>query len=1436
MVQDAHPDFKIGHGKTSQTAFVQCYDPKDEGSNTSELIYIDSPGFEDSNGKEVDIATSAMFSEVAKRCKSLRFIILISFVSLLEDRGGAMQTILKLVRSFTGDFKRDKKSFMFIFTHANQIQGVPDNVEGAMASLKNEIFRMVEGKSDPESVDVLKFIQKSLRKGFPFVQILLPLQTNFQLLVADITSKTTPMTPKFLAGHCGLTQASRLTLSGELQHKLHQLGQELSNEDLDVDRVTELIKLFQYFCRYIQIEDVRRADQDVERLMSHYTKDQRQSLDIEVQRSTVSDQDVGEANIAVIKKKLQVLQGLDKVIPRLIRCNNIKAGIHQQVLKLQESLLLKQGESFSGICYRLDKLKAWATYFAEFSSLYKDTIKHLEQHLKHCFDVVKVFEKSKLEALDAGKLECLICAISVLKSVSEDCERLETHLCVQSAASTYLLSIKALQSTIHSWGECSSLSTLKAAIKDDQQLLHWIAIAHCVELLAGLLDSGQFNIMLQEDTMKSRNKLRSDLEEAIAECYSELKKICVSSPKDFQKGFKRLEKTTNQFSQLGATWKQLASLHSAFVGETKSKLLSWSKEIEVSIKLACTTGVRDGVTDSKTLAMFASYSWFDECLKPGERFLSNCKIHYLRQYKDRASVVKTHAYEGLSQLIDVSKDSDTGLSTLKEWLPELEQILKLASVMDADDFSNADIDIRSKLLQHVQNLSQDAEMVIANWRAAIRENPMDMASQAHSLCDAGNGLDLILREGGEIAQLDAKCRNLLESACIIQRAKEACCAFSMAACTLLESKARYDEKARCLNLIDTLGKYRTVALFLPSSDEARKKARESVIEDAKEIEDLISKKAERDLIEERLTGFRDATVLDKFISEESSSRLALLQLSENQEDSHIDDLNTLIEDEDFCGIHNFLREVDSSDQVKPHKFRRALHKIAAFIGEALSATRCDLDSPVSKESCQRVVKRVQMLEKARDELNSYVEEMPGGLSLARELGTITDKINENLAELIKSFNSHQREINFEGMGIQQQALSIQTANFKQLLTQSSRKDAAAARAQYRKAMEDVSSTVDKFFMGKQDYNKLLRILSSLRRCCENRTSELPELAELYETTKTLLTNRINDAFHALSPNQYYDDAIEALCVLQRHMRSGLREHLVLSELSFDCDSQLEEWREQKRKIDLEMEFDGGDMEEKVKRWEACLASLYKKSNAWFFFLNNSENEEAYEKKRKELLGKAKDWFNRGMKALEYSDYIAAQESIHLLELMDQYLSNHITITTCEELKKQAQKVFLTACKDLQTNVVLEARRSRFDGSFSDYRHLLLQVPCIISCIEARKAFIQTNKCIHDALSADISEIRQNLESFDFAKAKAKIQSTRKFGGYIADHCTLFHEQVKNSKHLELDQWLESILNLSQQHFGYGRSLSYLKQFAILEIPPRNSKSAIQKAYKKLAKR
>ena len=101
----------VGHEQASETKCIRHY-ARDEDS----VVYLDAPGYEDTAGVEVDIATSIAFKMVAERCAALRFVVLVDCHTFSVDRGGAMRRVATLVSAFVRKFSLSKLAFTFVFT------------------------------------------------------------------------------------------------------------------------------------------------------------------------------------------------------------------------------------------------------------------------------------------------------------------------------------------------------------------------------------------------------------------------------------------------------------------------------------------------------------------------------------------------------------------------------------------------------------------------------------------------------------------------------------------------------------------------------------------------------------------------------------------------------------------------------------------------------------------------------------------------------------------------------------------------------------------------------------------------------------------------------------------------------------------------------------------------------------------------------------------------------------------------------------------------------------------------------------------------------------------------------------------------------------------------------------------------------------------------
>ena len=363
------PGFEVGHKKVSKTRSINIHVREIGGKNNEEIVYVDSPGFEDTAGPEVDIATSVMLSQVAKKARSLRFVVLINYASLLEDRGGAMRAVLKLAHTFVSDFEEDKKSFMFLFTHATTSEfDVPELLSIAKKRLEEDVLCILEGTTDPDVQKVLKFMRKSILKKYMFVDIWHPLLSDFNDISRFVETKLSTVKNPALVSNCGLTVHAQMKLRGQLRCMLLTLRGLLSQKDIseeDEQEMKYILEMFQYFKLYIGTTQVQEAFDACEDLVEKNLCDQRITVDKALQRATSDAARFDSGHVAVLQQAVSRLAALsghasykynEKRISQAFYASHAKAIAFSSIDSLETAL------------FELDKMKAWSSGFQVFEA------------------------------------------------------------------------------------------------------------------------------------------------------------------------------------------------------------------------------------------------------------------------------------------------------------------------------------------------------------------------------------------------------------------------------------------------------------------------------------------------------------------------------------------------------------------------------------------------------------------------------------------------------------------------------------------------------------------------------------------------------------------------------------------------------------------------------------------------------------------------------------------------------------------------------------------------------------------------------------------------------------------------------------------------------------------------------------------------------------
>ena len=676
--QDALDNFEIGHGKVSKTRSLNAYLHKNLTKGT-EYVYLDSPGLEDTRGVEVDIATSALLSQVAKRCKSLRFAVLIHCASLLEDRGNAFRSVIKFAKRFVQDFNESRLSFMFLFTHTDEI-GMSRSSCGNDSKkwLQNEIVHIAEAAVDEEISKVLSFVGKSLKKGYPFASTFHPLDTDYEKMAYDLEERLHPMEELVSASTCNLNLASKLKLEVAVQNLLQRLQVTLNSSPSDISPIKEIQKTFHYLREYIGVPSVSDAARFCEDIIHDHEISLRTSIKSEYERWSSQSSDFTEVNALALKNTLFRLHQFDSTF-------SVKNWIQSKtgaLLSLQDDILAR-ANNFRSFNRQLQKLQVWVGAFEECSEYYSDLTKSIVDIFEGALRKVLETELSTIHELQGEELALFVHSLLLLHTaVALSDQKLKFD---ENTTSNMKKVLKDVEHIFQSWVTKASEMLDSSDINFEDNLGDLASYARFFEKVKGDIEQYGIEVVPLDDFVSSSLKsIVSDVRCLFQSCCNDMKNTDFHCEDAVQRKLSWMQDTCDRFSGLNSTCaSELYSLLSAEVNKIKSSLLSTSGELETMSQYTEERGLRNGVRLGQEVANFKKCRWIDEFLPQGEEFITNCCIAIERAIQARIDA-KSNELSQAAKCLGSGGSSDS-ITRLGELLPELKEIDDYLAIVETED-------------------------------------------------------------------------------------------------------------------------------------------------------------------------------------------------------------------------------------------------------------------------------------------------------------------------------------------------------------------------------------------------------------------------------------------------------------------------------------------------------------------------------------------------------------------------------------------------------------------------------------------------------------------------------------------------------------------------------------------------------------------------------
>jgi hypothetical protein len=1442
--QDPVSGFEIGHAKSSMTKHIKCFLRSSEKSKRAN-IYLDTPGLEDTSGEEQDIATSAMLNQVSKKCRSLRFVIIINYVSLLEDRGGAMRSVLKFARNFVHDFDKHKKSFMFLFTHANKIRDVPESLGGAKQCLLNEIILTIDGTIDDDVKNLLLFIRTCLEKGYSFVDVLHPLKSDYPSIANFIENSLKPVKVSSENGTCGLTNSSKMRLSGAVRIMLMNLRVSLRSGIVDTDEVCEIKKTFHFFDKYLQFEDMRSAVTECNDIIGDHIKHFYEVAKWELQNGTQSTGAFNKTNADILKDAHSQLVAIDPSFNMQTESNKIS----MEVNKFKEGLLTNiANDNFNSFSQDLQKLKVWCYFASEYQRFLDPVVDHVTTIVKQVSGKVSQFDTSRILLSSKSTLEDVFYDFKVLKSIHENARGLSSHIDGISASSEIFNGfVSRLKSNLGAWNDQNASMGIEVSFRNQDCIQGLTTRIRALEVMLTLLNGADLHYDILHFVEVFRTSIVTQVVETFAKTCARLK----PSTREFDaqqlsEELTMLRDAKSIFSALeGSEWNEMDFSYAAIVDGIKSFLKAKSGELDEMSHSTLNHGLSDGARDGKALRSFAAYQWFDNFLPQEERFVQNCttkiRYDYFREFSASADAANVIILR-ISSLDGDSESLGNFIEDTKELrcaLPKIVEYKCFGSVTMHPKMSERAAQLFLELNTYLRCRVTYWQWHLMGWVGTVSKEENDWKK----LTTSTEILNFVTSEIIEVIEMPCDESIKIRSRTAKNQILEAFSKFTHQVQRSLASPMTYEKFARLIQRVDALGEFSHTASHLPILEDLKEAARQRMSSDVKKIEEMVEQTAKFDDIDDLIANLEaGAVLLDECVSQEISDRLRLLKRLRTEKEVITDVLITeMIEKNDYTGLGNFLLPLaKSKDQIKKKRFKQYIEKIYDSVDKIDRKLQVSLSGRLTEKRGQQIATFFKIIEQVNEEAGKYMPHERFHRSIKQKLVDHKEIINRNCITLQSKMVKATKLADFVDLASLNERLSIVLRYLGPYIKVASRKKIETAISGYNELKNSISSHIKKF--ADSSFTKsweIETILTRLKPTTDMNDTIFSDLAQLYARSTGALVVQLNDVLQKVKESaaeaHCYDDSIVIIHNLMRSFDKGLGRHLP-QEFHDSCNVVLDELTEARKKQESDMDFEGSSVEEKLREWAEKLDRLDPSST---FYASRKVAElrtsMTYDRLKKRLNDKVGERNRRGIEALRRGEFVTVNESLNFLSRVDAIVGKHVPSASSklEGFEKQATDSFLSICKHSQDALQSENCRE-FEPSFADFRGFVLNVACLTEDSNAMKSYHLTNQLVYERMCKELSLLEKTLDSFEFSAMKMKIVEVRNFGHFIADRYALLHEELKGCNHIKSDSWLDNLNKMIQKHFHYGRDLERIKFYAILGVLPSASLKEVKTAFKKMS--
>ncbi|KAK3239607.1 hypothetical protein CYMTET_50476 [Cymbomonas tetramitiformis] len=1456
---EALPGFAIGHDMKSETKTLRHFErPTAAPAAGDAVVYLDSAGYEDTAGVEVDIATSVSFRKVADVCRRLRFVVLINCASFFEDRGGALRGLVKLVSAMVGrwdreDFKPHRFAFTFLFTHTDMLYrmsrtpttagGVPagddlDEVErGYVRGLLEDTLKGTPRK-DAAARSILKWMIRCLKHCHPFVDVFHPERTDAGRL-AQLVERFAPeddglvhpaigldpAAPPCDVVRCGLSPQNASAIALELKALLQELRVALEHELLhELGEVTRALALLH---QHVPIEAVADAYRSAADAVDARARKVLEEVYDTVQLGTSVTGDFNGMLAARTLKNITLLGNLARLgvgdalraseEPEVLDYLRTRVVALQQLLR--DALEECEGKTVTSLeeaerC--LSKLCAWGDARSELVATAAAGVDLLEAFVQRA--VASAAETEPVSAAAAvarlGLVRASLPNLRGLRVAAAGVEEAYAAVVVRVQEAILTWTKEATEALADSGlfpGGASEKPEGSSAQSEDMgalrtQLGVFTERARQLEELGTALDAVEASPQLAECARQARREMQTQARAMVSRRGDAVRSAIaqgVAAPA-LQPAMQALA-----LSHGALTETQRREGGGTEYDDARSTLAALLKQRHTQLCALCDRQGDGSVASvpERSLAELAACAWLDDLLEPRDRFVRESVGDAKGQYAARLESVGSALSCTLARYLGAPREHRGELDALHAQLAHIEHLAATLSRFPGQEglpAGGADVE-------------RATQSLVDEWcseQLALVRFPEDVGElgdlDAAALEAALEGCEGLKRFFARVTKLlaDKVGKQLQRYHELIQ--------------ALMQAEGRYETKKAVLDAMDAWRARGLNQLMarLPELHGLQRAVREDVAALARRIRTEIEESPDIESAASGLEALASARAVDEHVGEAASASLASLSHLADVKRAGLDkEVQRCIAEFKFEAIGGHLGQLAGgkgpAKQLRFQSMIDAVHK----------AVLCQIDgAKAAVVRGREAAEAVRSLEKAGDSIGKLMKQHKA-VDLFEEARMIKQRSQEHFQQLLTRLQSALEASDFLAIDVERCAVEEYREGAKQLISRRAAKRAREQVALAQQSLVDVNMLLDAFVQNvssrnpRSDTSKLLPALNQLKAAA----SSSAHLAQFYGTAVGKLRKALHDAHlrneKSVHANRLYSIAVEIYTYWVKEWDKGLKEHFPGFEV--DITAQLQAFRDLEEQMNIasrdslmdpvQLEQRRVALQRNARRWPAMMS--------WMF----GYDEDQERCRELQLLNDHVDHvIHTAKRNLDTSNYEQLGRYAAALCQIQQGMGEFLTDALCRRIEELQLEMWDTLhWLRAQLSLALEnSNIDQFEMVFLQYNALVQGLAPVYPEVLHGSDGLHLAMCLD--LEGRIAGLEQQLSRLQFSAACESVRTLRSLGHVlVGPFCVHYRELALD------DHSLKQINTLCDEHFG-GEAARHC---AVLGVGPDASRDQIQRAYR-----